>query len=104
MTVEEFAGAVYKFAKAHGGSVTSWGRTPKRSVAVGGFVGDPHTNWVGVDLVYDSGPNRPDSDGHTRSPRSCAACSTELLKVIHEAHHDHLQPRDLPPGPVTRYP
>lgn len=104
MTIGEFCEAVAKFGRAHGGSVTSWGRTLKRSVAVGGFAGDPHTNWVGCDLVYDTGANRPDSEGHPRSPKSCPACSGLGLKVIHEQSHDHVQPFDLPAGPVARYP
>lgn len=95
MTVKEFAEAIATIGRQYKGSVTSWGRSPKRSVAVGGFDGDPHTWWLGVDMVYDTGPNQPLVDILARSLG---------LKVIHENGHDHFQPFDFPAGPVQEYP
>lgn len=94
MTVADFALAVSVIGKKYKGSVTSWGRTTKHAIAVGGFDGDPHTWWLGADLVYDDIPGKGlDADAHALG-----------LKVIHEGSHDHLQPLDFPPGKVTQYP
>ena len=95
MTLSQFCDAVAAVGKAHGGSVTSWGRSPQHSVRVGGFVGDPHTWWLGVDMVYDTGANRPEVDQMAQALG---------LKVLHEKGHDHYQPADFPAGPVTKYP
>jgi len=88
--------------KRYGGSVTRWGSTNQHSKDVGGFAGDPHTWWLGVDMVYDATANRGDGS-HPFMPRSCPACSEEGLKCIHEHGHDHYQPADFPAGPVTTY-
>ena len=103
MTIGEFADAAAALRRLYGASETSGGRTDARSVAKGGFAGDPH-NWdLGRDWVYATSANRPDSETHLRTPMSCPVCSTDLLKRIHEATHDHVQPRDFPAGPVTYY-
>ena len=106
MTVPEFAEAVVLYAKTYGGSVTRWGSTTIHTIRVGGFAGDPHTWFLGADLVYDGTPNRPGAklSGHALTPHSCPSCSQFGLKVIHEKTHDHLQPLDFPAGPVTQYP
>ena len=98
MTLEQFCRAVYTVGKKYGGSVTSWGRSPQHSAAVGGSPTDPHTQWVGVDMVYDSGPNRGDATHPQYPPKSCPLCSEQGLKVLHEKGHDHYQPADLVPG------
>jgi hypothetical protein len=82
MTSAEFATAVAQIGQQYHGSVTSWGRTVKHSIAVGGFNGDPHTWWLGADMVYDTPP-----------PQTLNAAATALgLHVIHEGTHDHFQP------------
>jgi len=100
MTIGEFAEALAIIGQRHGGSVTSYGRSRKHTVSVGGFAGDPHELWLGADMVYDqpgaqvaTRPNNPDVE---------ADAATLGLKVIHEATHDHFQPIDLPPGSVHR--
>ncbi len=106
MTIADFAAAVVLYATKYGASTTRWGSTDRHSVAVGGWAGDPHTWWLGIDFLYDDGPHRPSSETHPRSPHSCPTCSEFDLKIIHEdgAHpHDHAQPMDFPPGPVTDY-
>lgn len=104
MTVIEFAEACYNYGIKYGASVTSWGRTNERAVMVGGFQGDPHTWWRGADFVYNHGPNRLGAENHRRAPQSCPDCSEFGLKIIHEKSHDHAQPKDFPPGKVTKYP
>ncbi len=95
MTVAGFAAAVYAIGKKYNGSITSWGRSEAHSKSVGGFAGDPHTWWLGADMIYDTGPNNHDVD---------MIAETLGLRVIHENGHDHFQPRDFPAGPVLKYP
>ena len=92
MTISEFAEALAIVCQKYGGSVTSWGRTVRHSVAVGGFAGDPHTRWLGADVVYD----RPGASGATmpNNPEVVADAATLGLKVIHEESHDHYEPSD----------
>lgn len=97
MTLEQFCRAVYTIGRAYDGSVTSWGRTNVRTVKIGGFVGDPHTHWVGVDMVYDGGPPPFDELSHRAAGLG--------LKVLREdqSPHDHYQPLDMVAGPITTY-
>ena|SRR6266851_2273251 len=83
MTVAEFCTAVAQIGQKYRGSVTSWGRSVKHSIAVGGFDGDPHTWWLGADMIYDNTPpiNNLNDDAARLG-----------LKVIHEGSHDHYQP------------
>ncbi|TMD08290.1 MAG: hypothetical protein E6J01_03905 [Chloroflexi bacterium] len=92
MSIGEFAEALAIVCQKHGGSVTSWGRTVKHSVSVGGFDGDPHTWFLGADVVYDrpgaavaTDPNKPEVE---------ADAATLGLRVLHETTHDHFQPAD----------
>ena len=103
MTVSEFAAAVKALVEPWGGNVTRWGSTNAHSKAIGGFSYDPHTWWLGMDVVYDGTDDSPRDLGHPLSPLSCRICSTTMLKVIHEATHDHIQPMDFPAGPVHTY-
>lgn len=82
MTISEFCVAVATIGKRYQGSVTSWGRSVKHSTDVGGFNGDPHTWWLGVDMIYDSPP----------TPQLDVDAKTLGLKVLHEKGHDHFQP------------
>jgi hypothetical protein len=83
MTVGEFCEAVAHVGQKYGGSITSWGRSVQHSIAVGGFNGDPHTWWLGADMVYDGGVSPVGSDAYAASLG---------LHVIHEGTHDHYQP------------
>jgi hypothetical protein len=82
VTPDEFATASRLYCQELGGSVTSWGRTEKHSIAVGGFAGDPHTRWTGLDVVYD-----------TPQPLALryATAAKHGLQLIPEKDHDHLQ-------------
>jgi hypothetical protein len=95
MTIAEFCTAVSALGQKYHGSVTRWGSTNKHTVAVGGFVGDPHTWWLGVDMIYDTGANNLIVDDYAHALG---------LRVLHEHGHDHYQPADFPAGPVTKYP
>lgn len=97
MTVGEFAEGVATIGRRYKGSVTSWGRTTKRAMAVGGFAGDPHTWWVGADMVYDDAP--PDLAELQIIAKAVG------LKVIREdaKPHDHFQPWSFPAGAVLHY-
>lgn len=94
MTIGEFCEAVAEIGQTYDGSVTSWGRSAKHSVAVGGFTGDPHTWWLGVDMIYDAPPDRIALDAHAR---------VLSLHIIHEGNHDHFQPVNFPAGTVVAY-
>ena len=85
MTEDEFSSKIRQLGQQLHGSVTSWGRTVKHSIEVGGFDGDPHTWWLGADMIYDSGPNEPLADGMAHALG---------LRVLHEKGHDHYQPLD----------
>ena len=83
MDVEDFAKAIFVYAQKYPASVTSWGRTPEHSKAVGGFDGDPHTWWLAVDLVYDQTPDLAEATAYAK---------TLGLWLIRESDHDHFQP------------
>lgn len=97
MTIGAFCEAVAEIGRRHGGSITSWGRTDKHAKTVGGFAGDPHTWWVGADMIYDNGP--PQLELIRAEARGLG------LKVLRETGkaHDHYQPLDIPAGPVASY-
>jgi hypothetical protein len=82
VTPDEFATAAREYCQTLGGSVTSWGRTPQHSIAVGGFADDPHTRWTGADVVYDTLPPLA---------QATAVAARLGLQVIREPSHDHLQ-------------
>ena|SRR5438876_2487493 len=57
-----------------------------------GTEGDPHTWFLGADVVYDrpgaavaTDPNKPEVE---------ADAATLGLRVLHETTHDHFQPQD----------
>ena len=99
MTPGEFAEKVKAVVEPLGGSVTSFGRTVARSILVGSTAQSPHVRWLAMDVVYDSGPNRPGSETHQKytkaTPFSCKVCSVDGLKVLHETTHDHYQVNPL---------
>src|SRR5262245_23499415 len=97
MTIGQFCEAVAQIGQEYGGSVTSWGRTDLHAKHVGGFPGDPHTWWVGADMIYDTGP--PPMAELTLRARALG------LKVLREQGkpHDHYQPADIPAGRVVAY-
>lgn len=97
MSLAEFAAAIAVIRRRHNGSVTSWGRTNKHALAVGGFANDPHSWDRGADMIYDDGP--PPFE-----PLRAEAHSLGLA-VIREAGkpHDHYQPLNFQAGPVTEY-
>ena len=82
-SVAEFATAAYRYGKATGASVTSWGRTPKHNKSLKGVPNSWHLTWKAVDVVYDKVP-----------PLATANQLAESLglKLIREKDHDHLQP------------
>ena len=95
----EFTERVRIIVEPLGGSVTSFGRSVARSILVGGTPRSPHVQWLAMDVVYDTGPNRPGSERHQKytkaTPFSCTLCSVNGLKVLHEATHDHYQENPL---------
>ena len=50
MTPMEFHGALMAFVDPLGESVTSYKRSPKRNLAVGGVVNSKHQIWMGADV------------------------------------------------------
>jgi len=70
----------------------------ERSLAVGGEHDDSHTEWVAGDTVYTGGrvTNLPRPAGMMVA--QAEALADELgLRIIHEADHDHVQPKDWVP-------
>jgi hypothetical protein len=97
VTIGQFAEALAQIGQNYRGSVTSWGRTDQHAKQVGGFAGDPHTWWLGADMIYDT--------GFPPIVELTLIAKTLGLKVIREqgSPHDHYQPLDMPAGPVTAY-
>ena len=83
MTPAEFADVLRAYCAATGGSITSWGRTPKRNKAVGGVDDSAHLLWTGADVVYDA--------GMAADPLRDRLALRLGLKLIHEGDHDHVQ-------------
>jgi hypothetical protein len=81
--VGDFALAAYRYCKATGGSVTSWGRTPKHNKAVKGVPNSYHITFKAVDVVYDKRPSLIDAE---------SLAAAQGLRLIREKDHDHLQP------------
>lgn len=85
MTADTFAVKVMAYCNGFQASVTSWGRTVKRNLAVGGVARSPHLLWLGCDVVYD----------HPQELEACEEFARSIgLRVIREKDHDHLQPLD----------
>jgi hypothetical protein len=84
MTRAEFAVTVLWFCDRFGASVTSWTRTTAHNEKVGGVEHSAHLVALAADVVYDAPPNE----------RELAwFCSILGIEVLHEADHDHLQPK-----------
>jgi hypothetical protein len=84
MTPNDFFSAVQAYCYAAGGSVTSWGRTPKHNKAVGGVDDSAHLLWTGADVVYDGGMEA--------DPLRDRLAARLGLMLVHEGDHDHIQP------------
>lgn len=83
MTLATFAQSALDYCRATNGSVTSWGRTPKRNTAVGGHPRSYHLQFLAIDVVYDAPVPLPEAK----------RVGLRLgLKVVREKDHDHLQP------------
>ena len=78
---ERFLSAVLALCIAFRFSVTSWIRTPKRNVEVGGSMRSNHLMGLAVDIVIES----PDIDGFILFAKRLG------LKVIKERDHYHLE-------------
>jgi len=81
-----FAARVFALCFKHQGSVSSWGRTLKHNINVGGVTNSYHLVWLGADVVLDIMEKdlvfENDAEGLG-------------LKAIHEGDHYHLQPAKL---------
>ena len=58
MTVDTFLSAIMRYCFFTGGSVTSFGRTPKHNKQLKGKRFSPHQAWLGADVVYDAPPDQ----------------------------------------------
>ena len=58
MTVETFAGKIYRLCLIHKGSIVSWGRTEKRNKMVGGHPKSRHKLFLAVDIICDDREHR----------------------------------------------
>lgn len=83
MTVGEFTGRIYVLGVTFGFSVTSWGRTVARNVAVGGHPESYHKRWLAVDAVLDD----PSDVAGLRRVSALLG-----LEVIDEGDHVHIEP------------
>lgn len=84
VSVQVFALAVYRYCRAASGSVTSWIRTTRHNVSVGGVPSSFHLTGLGCDVVLDS-PSVLDSDARH------VLASNLGLRLVVESDHDHLQ-------------
>jgi len=53
MTFTDYADIVRTGGMRYGGSVISWGRSPKRNTMVGGHKDSFHMSWLATDIVFD---------------------------------------------------
>ena len=67
----------------HKGSMSSWGRTPKRNKDIGGHPNSLHMVWLGCDIVLDVMMKNTELE---------ADCDKFGLTAIYEKDHYHLQP------------
>lgn len=65
-------------------SVTSWGRSEKRNVAVGGHLKSQHMDWSACDIVWDANARPP-------TPTLQMYCKSVGLEVVPEGDHDHIE-------------
>lgn len=94
MNLDEYWQAVHAYCERTLGSCDSWGRTPERSVAVGGYETDPHTWWMGADIIYTGGMRTGWPRPLNIPTQQAEAYADSLgLEIIHEKDHDHLQPK-----------
>jgi len=70
----------------HGGSVCSWGRTPKHNQDVGGVENSLHMLYLGCDVVLD------DMFKNTVFEKDAGSLG---LNAIFEGDHYHLQPKNI---------
>lgn len=88
MTVEEFASSACDYCMAFSGSVTSWGRTVRHNLAVGGVPRSAHLAFLAVDVIYDGSSPGEEADHWLAAHR---------LRRIPEGDHDHIMPLQWPP-------
>jgi len=81
-SVIDFVQAVLTLRLRFEFSVTSWGRTDKHNLVVGGKVGSRHLTWQAVDIRLDNG---------TDKATFRSAAERLGLKVVDEPDHLHLQ-------------
>lgn len=82
IAIQVFAVAVFRYCSRVGGSVTSWIRTPRRNLSVGGVMRSKHVSGLAVDVVVESYVTCDD--------RHLLAADLGLKLVI-ESDHDHLE-------------
>lgn len=79
----DFIERVIFLCSKHRGSVSSWGRTPKHNVDVGGVDGSIHMVWIGCDVVLDVMKQNPEFEADAKMMG---------LLALYEGDHYHLQP------------
>jgi len=111
MTPHEFLTAVMVYCTLVGGSVSSWGRTQRRNILVGGVPYSPHRFWLGADVELDSALTSAElATIATRSgiplPRPVAVAVAERVEIAERLGlwlqanpgYDHLQPAEWRAG------
>lgn len=81
-TRDDFLAAVFTLCTIHGGSVTSWIRTPTRNRMIGGSPQSFHLAGYAVDVVLD---NKGEAPGLLRD------CKALGLQAIDEGDHIHIE-------------
>ena len=83
MDPEIFIMSVFALCFKYRGSVSSWGRTVKHNIDVGGVSNSYHLLWIGVDVVLDVMKKNSEFESDAKEFG---------LKAILEGDHYHLQP------------
>jgi hypothetical protein len=80
----DFIEMVVLICSKHRGSISSWGRTPKRNKEVGGHPNSYHMLWLGADVILDE---------MIKNERFENDAGKFGLLAIYEGDHYHLQPK-----------
>lgn len=79
-----FISIVAAICAKHRGSVSSWGRTPKRNEEVGGHPKSYHMIWMGADVILDVMLKNQEFEED---------CEKFKILAVFEKDHYHLQPK-----------
>ncbi len=82
MVITEFTQKIVTLSSVVPFSVTSWGRSKKHNLEVGGNKHSRHRDWLGIDIILDNPEDKEDLFHYAIKAG---------LKYLDEGDHIHLQ-------------